>query len=442
MVQALRGVLAAVEAESMLGVHHESAGVSADLGRELPLPGDRPARPAERRWCDDALVSVTDEVALSMHIAPRTAASWMNRSHDLLTRFPTLWAAMRAGRLPAHAGWQIVQVLRQLALAESCEAVVEALLAWGEIHGWSRIRSKAREFAVRAEPVVADAWHDEGVDARRMVMTPLPDGMAQLEVVASAVQIAGAFSAVANTAAGMIRSGDVRTADQLRCDLVLHRLLDTGASASATRDSEADATPTTTVMPTVVIHATVADVWAVAHATSGAAATAQLAGYGPLPHSAFAEALRTARIRYRLTDGNPVSDQSRHDPSTALATHVRDRDRTCRFPGCGRSADRSDLDHRIPFGQPGGTTTAQNLHVLCRPHHRLKHHGNWQVHPTSDGGEVWTDPTGRFYRIPPPDADLTGLDAPSETALPESCPGPDDLPDFAADIGWTYRLAV
>ena len=430
-IQALRGVLAAVEAEAMLELHDVSPGVSADLGRELPQLGDRAARPAERRWRGDVLVSLQDEVALSMDVSPRTAASWLNRSHLLVTRFPSLLTAMRAGRVPAHAGWHIVTVLQHLTQPESSDAVVQALLAWGSRFGWSRVRSKAREFAVRAEPLIADVWHDDAVDCRHVSMTPLLDGMAQLEVVASAVEVAAAFSAVANTAAGLIRDGDARTAAQLRCDLVLQRLL--GASDT---DSRTGATPT------VVIHATTADVWALADPDSGASARAQLTGYGPLPHSAFAEALRTARLRYRLTDCASTSDPDRHDPSTGLSRQVRDRDRTCRFPGCTRQADRADLDHRVPFGQPEGATTEANVHVLCRAHHRLKHHGDWQVEPGPDGGEVWTDPTGRQHHSPPPDADLTGYGAPAETELHDPQPGPEDLPEFAADIGWTYCLVA
>lgn len=441
-VQALRAVLAAVEAEAMQDLHEATAGVSADLGHELAQPRDRAARPAERRWCGETLVSVQDEVALAMDVSPRTAAAWLTRSHLLLTRFPTLLAALRAGRLPAHAGWQIVQVLRELSQPDSDTMVVEALLGWGERYGWSRIRAKAREFAARAEPLIAGAWHEQAVETRRVSMTPLPDGMAQLELIASAVEVAAAYSAVANTAARLIRDGDERTADQLRTDLALHRL--TGGTDGT---DGAPVEGSTGAVATVVIHATAADVWAVADPVTGASAAAQLAGYGPLPHSAFADALRTARLRYHLTDRTPISHPDRHDPSPGLMVHVRDRDRTCRFPGCPQPADRADLDHRVPFGPPvsdqaEGATSEANLHVLCRAHHRLKHHGGWHVQPDPDGGQTWTDPTGRAYRRPPPDADLTGLHAPPETLLPGGTLHPHDLPDYATDTGWTYTLAV
>ena len=53
-----------------------------------------------------------------------------------------------------------------------------------------------------------------------------------------------------------------------------------------------------------------------------------------------------------------------------LERYVRTRDRTCTFPGCRRRAALCDLDHITPWDD-GGTTSAWNLHCLCRRHHRL-----------------------------------------------------------------------
>jgi len=56
----------------------------------------------------------------------------------------------------------------------------------------------------------------------------------------------------------------------------------------------------------------------------------------------------------------------------ALRRAVIARDRHCRHPGCRRPAKWCDLDHKVPWSQ-GGTTTLDNLQLLCRYHHRLKH---------------------------------------------------------------------
>ena len=86
---------------------------------------------------------------------------------------------------------------------------------------------------------------------------------------------------------------------------------------------------------------------------------------------------------------------------------LRDRDLTCRFPGCDRPAERCDLDHRTPYGDRGATHPA-NLRCLCRKHHLLKTFwtgpSGWTDHQLDDGTIIWTAPTGHHYRSPPPAA--------------------------------------
>ncbi len=50
------------------------------------------------------------------------------------------------------------------------------------------------------------------------------------------------------------------------------------------------------------------------------------------------------------------------------------RDGICQATSCTIPAERSDLDHQIPYEQ-AGPTTGPNLWALCRRHHRLKSHG-------------------------------------------------------------------
>ncbi|NLS10604.1 HNH endonuclease [Nesterenkonia sp. MY13] len=50
------------------------------------------------------------------------------------------------------------------------------------------------------------------------------------------------------------------------------------------------------------------------------------------------------------------------------------RDGICQATGCTIPAERSDLDHQIPY-ERAGPTTGSNLWALCRRHHRLKSHG-------------------------------------------------------------------
>ncbi|TCO34100.1 HNH endonuclease [Kribbella steppae] len=111
-----------------------------------------------------------------------------------------------------------------------------------------------------------------------------------------------------------------------------------------------------------------------------------------------------ARIDVRITDEPPDGNPDTYTPTAAVDRYVRLRDRTCQFPGCNRPAEFADLDHRTAFAE-GGRTTTDNLHCLCRHHHRLKHQGGWIITPNLDGTTTWKSPTGRCYRTPSPGSD-------------------------------------
>ena len=90
-------------------------------------------------------------------------------------------------------------------------------------------------------------------------------------------------------------------------------------------------------------------------------------------------------------------------PSALLELTVKLHDRTCQFPGCRRRATRSETDHVIPFDHDnpgrGGLTVLENLHTLCKRHHRLKHEAGWTI-TRKDGTTHWRSPQGRRYTKP------------------------------------------
>jgi hypothetical protein len=91
--------------------------------------------------------------------------------------------------------------------------------------------------------------------------------------------------------------------------------------------------------------------------------------------------------------------QPRYIPTAVLATFIRCRDMTCRFPGCDEPAHHCDIDHTIAY--PAGPTQASNLKCLCRKHHLLKTFGGWQDHQGPNGTVVWTSPQGQRYTTYP-----------------------------------------
>ncbi|MEO6203759.1 MAG: HNH endonuclease signature motif containing protein, partial [Mycobacteriales bacterium] len=90
---------------------------------------------------------------------------------------------------------------------------------------------------------------------------------------------------------------------------------------------------------------------------------------------------------------------SAYRPTQRATRFVKTRDRTCRFPGCTNLATGTDLDHCRPW--PHGPTSPDNLHCLCRHHHRAKQSGRFTVTRNKDGTTVWTTRTGRVHPCPP-----------------------------------------
>jgi hypothetical protein len=91
--------------------------------------------------------------------------------------------------------------------------------------------------------------------------------------------------------------------------------------------------------------------------------------------------------------------EPRYIPSAVLATFIRCRDLTCRFPGCDEPAFDCDIDHTIAY--PHGPTHASNLKCLCRKHHLLKTFWGWRDEQLPDGTVVWTCPQGQTYTTYP-----------------------------------------
>jgi hypothetical protein len=89
-----------------------------------------------------------------------------------------------------------------------------------------------------------------------------------------------------------------------------------------------------------------------------------------------------------------------YQPSPGLRHLIKTRNRTCTFPGCGRTARRCDDDHTVPFDQ-GGRTCECNLSPLCRRHHAAKQAPGWYLDQPQPGTLVWTLPNGRTYTTKP-----------------------------------------
>ncbi|MDE9366656.1 HNH endonuclease signature motif containing protein [Luteipulveratus sp. YIM 133132] len=146
----------------------------------------------------------------------------------------------------------------------------------------------------------------------------------------------------------------------------------------------------------------VASDWATPpHVPSVAVGDAEVAGVGVIPASTVVGLLRdvdVAVVRVLVDSAAGVLRETStrsYRPHAAMRRLVVERDEHCRFPGCSHPGRWCEADHVVPW--PVGTTTATNLQLLCKHHHRAKHEAGWQVRMTPEGTCTWTSPHGREY---------------------------------------------
>ncbi|WP_256794989.1 HNH endonuclease signature motif containing protein [Terrabacter sp. Ter38] len=132
------------------------------------------------------------------------------------------------------------------------------------------------------------------------------------------------------------------------------------------------------------------------------------------------------------TDGHPVNVGRAH----RVVPHrtrilVLDRDRGCRFPGCG--CTRHLEIHHLTHWRDGGPTDTSNLLALCTFHHDGHHRGEFTLtgDPTHPDGLTFHTDTGLLIgppqqpRQPPPPPRLTLTPGPNQ---PDGS-GESDQPD-------------
>jgi hypothetical protein len=129
----------------------------------------------------------------------------------------------------------------------------------------------------------------------------------------------------------------------------------------------------------------------------------QLAGYGAIPASVARRLAADGNWQRFISDpttGNLLDfGREKYTPPQELVDFLLARDRICRFPGCRRTGQSSDIDHAHSW-KSGGETNPANLGLLCRRHHRMKTHGGWSLESNPDGSCLWKSPKGKSFFVP------------------------------------------
>ncbi len=349
------------------------------------------------QWRIDGWDAMAAEVAAAAAISRHKAARQIQVAVCIWENLPKLAAVFLAG-------WVDYSILDRIESRVSLikpedRARIDAILA-RRVRRWHRLsRRKLLEqidfWVAHVDSLAKRAPRDRD-EGRHVGVGPDQDGMVEIWGLVR-TPTGAALDARLDALAATVCAADPRTKEQRRSDAV--DAMAAGAERMACECGNADCPAAGAVASPVVVHV-VADA---ATVSGKSAIPGYVPGYGTLPAELVRLYVRTAKLQQVRLPGELIDPEPGYRPSVALATYVKLRDMTCRFPGCDAPAEVCDIDHTIPW--PYGPTHASNLTLKCRHHHLLKTFytgpGGWSEIQQPDGTLIWRSPTGHKYTTKP-----------------------------------------
>ncbi len=340
----------------------------------------------------------TTELSTALRMSEREAEQLVADSAVLANELRPTLEALRSGRISYRHASVLVDEARSLPEATWSAFEAEALPA-AEARTPTGFRQAARAIRERVHPDSVEVRRAAAEDSRSVRIEPGRDGMAWLTAHLPAEQAIGAYRRLTEIARGLAAPDEARTLTQRRADVLADLLTDGIMPESGLGRG---------VRATVLVSVPVLSLLEAEHPASGAST---LEGYGPISTEVArrlaAHAPSFVRLLTHPETGTVLSvGRERYAVPRDLRLWLRIRDETCRFPGCGRPAATSDIDHTVDW-QHEGATRHDNLAHLCEAHHQLKHRTAWRVDQAGGGALEWRAPSGRTYRTEPAVA-LTG----------------------------------
>ena len=343
-----------------------------------------------------------EDVSTALRLSAGTAQSRIDVARTLVNHLPNTCSALATGDISlAHANViakETAAAIRDGLTEFQIFEVEQRAIAHAEFHTPAQVANQVRTSLARIAPETFEDTVARARDTRRVSCYNDSDGMSTVVAILPAADAQVVMNAIESfirlTSAdienrdGSVGATDVRSTDMKRADA-----LTAIAAASLTTS------PVTPHRRPISINVTVDLPTLLGLAEN----PGQLAGYGAIPASVARELASDGKWKRFITDpqtGNLLDyGRESYEPPQALKDFLIARDRTCRFPGCRRSAALSDLDHAKSWSD-GGSTSPENLGALCRRHHRLKTHDGWSVTSHQDGSCTWTSPHGKTFFTP------------------------------------------
>ena len=359
-----------------------------------------------------------EDISTALRLSPNTAQIRIDVARTLVNYLPNTCSALATGDIsPAHAtviAKETAAAIRDGLPTSAIFNVEQRAIAHAEFHTPAQVANHVRTSLAKIAPETFEDVVERARDTRRVSCYSESDGMSTIvailpaedaQIVMSALEafiksedgkdsgVDGEPKSQSNREKGFEkiykRSMDMKRADALAA--IASRFI-TGGSSDSSKTVKLHRRP-------VTVNVTI-DLPTLLGLQEN---PGQLAGYGAVPASVARALASDAKWKRFITDPQTgtLLDYGResYEPPQALVDFLMARDRTCRFPGCRRSASLSDLDHAQSW-ESGGHTSPENLGALCRRHHQLKTHGGWRVDSHADGSCTWTSPLGKEYFTP------------------------------------------
>ncbi|MNW26301.1 HNH endonuclease [compost metagenome] len=289
--------------------------------------------------------------------------------------------ALSVGEITTRSAQEIVKHSQDLA-PEDVALMQRTLLPIARQAADSAIALRARKMRERLHPKPIEERHKKGAEDRKITYWHEANGMSVIQLHLPVEKALGIINTVNWHAVRNVDPADNRTEQQRRLDIVCDALLD---GWPATEGTPLKARVAVTIPALEML-------------ANPKRALADLEGYGPIPvGTALLIAKDAPSFIKVLTDpwsGAAIDvGREKYRPSKALRDLLRNRDIVCRFPGCNRPAEASEIDH-IDAWAKGGHTTRSNTHLLCKRHQMFKHVLGWQATYLPDGSVNWRSPNG------------------------------------------------
>ncbi|WP_099037591.1 HNH endonuclease signature motif containing protein [Mycobacterium neglectum] len=388
---------------------------------------------AEReQWCLDNWDAVAASVGAAQNVSLGVAAHQLLIADALRHRLPRVAEVFAAGAITYRMVAAVVSRTRLIkdtdALGKVDTEIAAHIVGWGSL-SVDKTQTEIDYWVDRYDPAAVRRSEDRVRGCHVDIREP-DEGTADIEARLLATD-AEALDQRLEAMAAAVCEGDPRTLDQRRAAALgaFGHGADRLVCACENPDCDAAGVQPSTVVVHVVAHEeSLADDTAAQwdgkeepdpNATqwtemtlrealtdrrpppTGPAATppAALMGGGMLPAPLLAAKIAGVAKIVPIRHPGDKPPEPRYIPSAVLATFIRCRDMTCRFPGCDEPAQHCDIDHTIAY--PAGPTQASNLKCLCRKHHLLKTFGDWHDRQWPDGTVIWTSPHGQTYTTHP-----------------------------------------